>query len=214
VLIMTKAPRPGEVKTRLEPLLGREGCAELQRELIRHTADWVAAAADHAWVAYSPQDARQEIAELIPSGTSMFPQTQGHLGRRLLHAVGVIGDAFAGRLAAIGTDAPLLGPHQVQEAFTALADGHDACVVPALDGGYCLIALGRPIGLPFHLPPDSWGGPRVLELTLKLLSGAGCRTAQLAPVPDLDVPADVHRLLANMDCPLELRTVLSKAMAA
>ncbi len=211
---MTKAPRPGEVKTRLEPLLGREGCAELQRELIRHTAAWAAAAADHAWVAYSPQDARQEIAELIPCGTSMFPQTQGHLGRRLLHAVGVISQGFAGRLAVIGTDAPLLGPHQMEQTFTALHTGHDACVVPALDGGYCLIGLGRPVGLPFHLPPDSWGGPRVLELTLKLLSGAGYRTAQLAPVPDLDLPADVHRLLASADCPVALRMVVSRALAA
>ena len=214
VLIMTKAPRPGEVKTRLEPLLGREGCAELQRELIRHTVGWAAAAADHAWVAHSPQDAREEIAELVPSGTSLFPQTQGPLGRRLLHAVGVISDAFAGRLAVIGTDAPLLGPHQVQEAFTVLAEGNDACVVPALDGGYCLIGLGRPIGLPFHLPPDSWGGTRVLELTLNLLCGAGYRTAQLAPVADLDMPEDVHRLLSSVDCPPALRRVLSRAMAS
>lgn len=213
VLIMTKAPRPGEVKTRLEPLLGREGCARLQRELIRHTAGWTATASEHIWVAYAPGDAYTEVAELVPSGTIMFPQTGGDLGHRLLHAVGMVSDQFAGSLAVIGTDAPLLGAAQMEQTFAVLADGHDACLVPALDGGYCLIGLARPTGLPFHLPPDSWGGPGVLELTLELLSGAGYRTAQLLPIGDLDVPADVHRLLATTACPLPIRRVLTQAMA-
>lgn len=214
VLIMTKAPRPGEVKTRLEPLLGRDGCAELQRELIRHTAGWVTPVADRTWIAHTPRDAAGEIAELVPSETILFAQTGGDLGRRLLHAVGTIADASAGPLLVIGTDAPLLGPDQTQQAFAALADGHDACLVPALDGGYCLIGLARPIGLPFRLPPEAWGGPRVLELTLDLLAGGGHRVAQLPPMSDLDTPADVRSLLSTRDCPPRLRSVLSDAMAA
>lgn len=214
VLIMTKAPRPGQVKTRLEPLLGRDGCAELQRELIRHTAGWATAVADRVWVAYAPADAAAEIAELVPSEATLFAQAKGHLGRRLLHAVGTITDEFAGPLVVIGTDAPLLGASQMRDAFAMLADGYDACLVPALDGGYCLIALTRPSGLPFHLPPESWGGPRVLELTLNLLSGAGYRTARLSPVSDLDTPADVHSLLSTSGCPPPLRSVLGPSMLA
>ncbi|HET9117859.1 MAG TPA: TIGR04282 family arsenosugar biosynthesis glycosyltransferase, partial [Pseudonocardiaceae bacterium] len=170
VLIMTKAPRPGQVKTRLEPLLGCEGCAQLQRELIRHTVGWAADVADRAWVAYTPSDAAAEIAELVPSGMALFAQTDGDLGRRLLHAVGTIADEFSGPLVVIGTDAPLLGASQTRDAFATLVEGYDACLIPALDGGYCLVGLARPIGLPFHLPPEAWGGPRVLELTLGLLS--------------------------------------------
>ena len=39
-LVMAKAPRAGEVKTRLEPLLGPEGCARLQAALIRNAVGW------------------------------------------------------------------------------------------------------------------------------------------------------------------------------
>ena len=214
VLIMTKAPRPGEAKTRLEPLLGHRGSVELQRELIRHTVGWAAGVADHTWVAYSPVDAGAELGELVPANAHLFPQADGHLGRRLLHAVGRVADMFGGRLAVIGTDAPLLGASQLESVFSRLIGGHDACLVPALDGGYCLIGLSRPIGLPFHLPAGAWGGPRVLELTLKLLEGAGYRTAQLPAVSDLDVPTDVHRLLADPCCPAAIRRVLTVTMAA
>ena len=37
-LVMARAPRAGEVKTRLEPLLGPEGCARLQAELLARAA--------------------------------------------------------------------------------------------------------------------------------------------------------------------------------
>ena len=40
VLIMARAPRAGEVRRALEPLLGREGCLELQAALIAHAAAW------------------------------------------------------------------------------------------------------------------------------------------------------------------------------
>ena len=40
VLIMARAPRAGEVRRALEPLLGREGCLELQAKLIVRAAAW------------------------------------------------------------------------------------------------------------------------------------------------------------------------------
>ncbi len=41
----------------------------------------------------------------------------------------------------------------------ALAVGHDACLVPTVDGGYALIALARPTPAAFDLPSEAWGGP-------------------------------------------------------
>jgi glycosyltransferase A (GT-A) superfamily protein (DUF2064 family) len=55
VLVMAKAPQPGRVNTRLQPLLGKEGCAQMQVELIRRAVDWALEVAPGAvWVAHTP----------------------------------------------------------------------------------------------------------------------------------------------------------------
>ena len=63
VLVMARAPRPGKTKTRLEPLVGPEGCARLQAALITRTVEWAReeARAD-VFVAFTPADAGEEVA--------------------------------------------------------------------------------------------------------------------------------------------------------
>jgi rSAM/selenodomain-associated transferase 1 len=208
VLIMARAPRPGDTNTRLEPLLGPVGCARLQAELIRHTAGWASRATRTAWLAFTPPDARAELAGLVPRRVRLFPQDGRDLGARLRNATEAIARRHRGPLAVIGTDAPELGPVHLQFAEHALATGHDACLVPSLDGGYALIALAHPTPAPFDLPPDAWGGPDVLALTMTTLASAGFTTALLEPVRDLDTPADARHIAADPRCPPAVRRAL------
>ena len=208
ILIMAKAARPGEAKTRLEPLLGPGGCARLQTELIRHTGAWAADAAPRAWLAFTPDDARGELARLVPRRVRLFPQQDGDLGVRLRATTELVWRRHRGPLAVIGTDAPELGPVHLRFAEHALATGADACLAPALDGGYALIALARPTPDAFDLPPDAWGGPDVLALTITALAAAGCRTALLDPVRDLDTPTDARYIAADPRCAPAIRRAL------
>jgi glycosyltransferase A (GT-A) superfamily protein (DUF2064 family) len=190
VLIMARAPRAGEVKTRLEPLLGSEGCARLQAELIRHTTGRLAHAAQQAWLAFTPADADGELATQFVFRHQRDP------------------------LAVVGSDAPELGPVHLRLADHALATGHDACVIPTLDGGYALIALTRPTPAAFDLPAEAWGGPDVLDLTLVALRAAGRATALLDPVRDLDTPEDARYVAADPRCPGAVRRVLEDRTTA
>ncbi|HUY59403.1 MAG TPA: TIGR04282 family arsenosugar biosynthesis glycosyltransferase [Solirubrobacteraceae bacterium] len=208
ILIMAKAPRPGETKTRLEPLLGPDGCARLQTELIRHATAWATRATRHASLAFTPTDARAQLAQLVPRRLRLFPQTSGDLGARLRVATELAFRGHHGPRIVIGTDAPELGVVHLQFAEQALAAGADACLVPALDGGYALIALTRPTPAAFDLPPDAWGGPDVLALTMTALGAAGCTTVLLDPVRDLDTPADACHIAADPRCPEAVRRAL------
>jgi len=208
ILIMARAPRGGEVKTRLEPLLGPEGCARLQAELIRHTAAWAFDAASRAWLAFTSSHAGAEIAALVPDRVRLFAQTSGDLGARLQQAADRIFGEHPGALVVVGTDAPLLGVEQFEAASRALADGHDGCLVSALDGGYTLIAPARPTPTAFAIDPAAWGAPDVHQLTLDALQGAGFDAAVLAPVTDLDTAADALALLADPCCPPGVRAAL------
>ncbi len=208
VLIMAKAPQPGRVKTRLAPLLGASGCARLQAELIRHTAAWARDAAPRVWLAYAPRDARGRIGRLAGPGVGLLPQAGPDLGARLAAATAQVLARGEAPVFAIGTDAPLLGPADVAAARDALAAGHEVALVPALDGGYAMIALTRALPEAFAIPVPAWGGPEVLELTLAALRGRGLRIALLDPVGDLDTPDDALALRAHPGCPPRIRAAL------
>lgn len=208
VLIMARAPRPGHAKTRLEPPLGPAGCARLQAALLCHTSHWARTTAARAWVAFTPADARAEVARHVPNGVRLFPQCDGSLGARLAHAAGRAFDPHGGPLCVIGTDAPLLGPDHVHAAQAELRSGWDACIVPALDGGYALIALARPATAVFDLPAAAWGGPDVLELTLRALHRAHQSWRLFDPIADLDTPADALALRRDPRCPPAIRAAL------
>lgn len=213
VLIMARAPRAGQVKTRLEPLLGSERCARLQVELIRHTVSWVSRCPADVWLAFTPADAGEEMAALVAGPVELFAQRGRDLGERLRHATGHVARAHHGPLAVIGTDAPELRPAHVRFAARELARGHDACVIPALDGGYALIALAHQAPQAFELPPAAWGGPEVLDLTVAALRVTGRSCAVLEPVRDLDTPEDAAYVAADPRCPPAIRHILRQSAA-
>lgn len=203
VLVMAKAAVPGTVKTRLEPLLGAAGCAALQRELTRAAIDFARRAAPEAAflaVAGEPDEA--------PDGVVVLAQRGADLGERLRNATAEVFTAHAGPLIVVGTDCPQLGPEHAASALDELARGSDAAIIPARDGGYCLIALARPAPELLRIPPEDWGGPQVLEMTLAAARAHGLEVAVLAPEYDLDTPDDAEAARADARVPEAVRAAL------
>lgn len=214
VLIMARAPRPGTCKTRLEPLLGPEGCAALQAALIAHTAGWAWATGRPVWLAFDPPAAEDDVAAAVPAGMRRFPQAAGDLGERLDDAVARVASAHSGPVVVIGTDSPLLGPRDLDALELALEGGWDACVLAAHDGGYAALALSRPLPRAFSLPAQAWGGPTVLERTLALLRRQDLAVAVLDRIDDLDTPDDARRLARDPSCPKPIRGLLAPTLEA
>jgi len=208
-LVMAKAPRPGTVKTRLEPLLGPEGCAALQAALIATAARWAltAAAPGGTYLAFAPSDAEGELRDLVGPGVTLIPDASGDLGDRLAGATGRVMAARPGPLLVAGTDLPALAAEHARAALAALDGGADVCFGPAADGGYYLVGLRRPAPELFALG-DAWGGPDVLERSLALARAGGLRTALLGEERDLDVPADARAALEDPRVPAEVARAL------
>jgi glycosyltransferase A (GT-A) superfamily protein (DUF2064 family) len=108
-----------------------------------------------------------------------------------MHRAFVRSLASNGRTLLIGTDAPSLDAAVLREASNALHE-HDAVFVPALDGGYALVGQRR--ADPRWFSDMSWSHDRVMEQTRERLRAAGVRWAELAPVADIDEPADLALL--------------------
>jgi rSAM/selenodomain-associated transferase 1 len=208
-IVLATAPRPGLCKKRLEPLLGPEGCAALQAALIRRAAAW-AAAVGTPYIAFTPADAREEIAGLVPEGTTLIEQAGGDLGDRLAAATAHVLAEHGGPVVLIGIDTPQLRPEVAFAALEDLRSGVDVTFGPAADGGYYLVALREPHPEVFALPSEQWGGPEVFERSLALAHAAGLSLGMLRAERALDAPADAQAMLADPLTPPEIAALLRK----
>lgn len=204
---MAKAPRPGLAKTRLEPLLGADGCARLQRTLIARATRW-AAGAGPAYVAFTPDDAGDEIAALAPAGVTAFAQAGEHLGERLEAAFAHVAQQHGGPVVVVGTDQPSLGAHHAWAAADDLRAGVDVTLGPATDGGYYLLGARSPDPALFALEAGAWGGAQVLERTMRSIVEAGLSMGWLRSERDLDDPADAAALVADPCAPADVVAAL------
>ena len=209
VLVMAKAPRPGSVKTRLEPLLGAEGCARLQGALIEAVTSWAAdLSPGGAYLAYG--GAEEDLGPHVAAGVQTFPDTRGDLGDRLAAATAHVFRRRSEPLVVVGTDMPVLTRAHAREAEAVLRGGADVVFGPALDGGYWMVALARPAPDVFDLGGE-WGGAAVLERSLERCAAAGLRVEMLGMQRDLDDAADARALADHPRLPAAVAEILAAA---
>jgi rSAM/selenodomain-associated transferase 2/rSAM/selenodomain-associated transferase 1 len=194
IAILAKAPVPGLAKTRLAPGLGAQGAARAQRLFTQLSLVAARQAGLGSVALWCAPDASHRFFRALARvhGTQLLAQPTGDLGARLRAAVAhhfAQGDD-APPLLIMGTDCPLLSPGHLHEAARVLAL-HDAVLVPAEDGGYALLGMRRP--LPEVFAGIDWSTPQVLQQTRDRLAALGARWRELAPLWDVDEPADWQR---------------------
>ncbi len=202
VAVFARAPVPGEVKTRLVPALGGEGAAALHRALVTRALE-AAIAADlgpvELWCA---PDARDPFFRSCTErfAVNLIAQHEGDLGERMRRAFeSMLGTSARALL--IGSDVPAMTAAYLRAADAALAEGCDAVIGPAEDGGYVLIGLrrsGRGVAAGLF-EGIAWGGPAVLQETRSRIERLGWRHRELPALWDVDRPEDLSRLRVPFD---------------
>jgi hypothetical protein len=197
VAIMAKAPRQGEIKTRLVPPLLPEEAAALGAAFIRDIADNLLAAAQQApidpWIAYSPAAAEDAFAALLPPGIGLLPPRRPGLGPSLLDAAADLLAMGYGAACLVNADSPTLPNAILIEAADALMlPGERAVLGPASDGGYYLIGLKS--AHPRLFEDIDWSTERVFRQTLDRAAEIGLAAATLPPWYDVDDRASLRRL--------------------
>ena len=207
IVVMARAPVPGRTKRRLIPAIGAERAAALHRAMIRHAVMSALASGVgpvELWCTPSPD---HEVFRSLESEARIGLHTQigPDLGARMLTAI----EARPGATAVIGSDCPFLEPGDLVRAASVLdaagarprqscADhpehgtDTDVVVVPALDGGYVLIAVNRP--RPELFTGVEWGTGRVLAQLRERVQAARLRLFELEARRDVDRPEDLEAL--------------------
>ncbi|MFQ5661346.1 MAG: TIGR04282 family arsenosugar biosynthesis glycosyltransferase [Gammaproteobacteria bacterium] len=206
LMVFTKAPVPGKVKTRLIPSIGEAAAADLYKSLILRTLRtacssnmgsiqlWCHDNLDHPFVLKCCKDFPVEL----------HSQQGSNLGERMYHAIKeALG--HAGYALVIGCDCPELSLSDIHTACRKLRGEHDVVLGPCEDGGYYLIGAKSVDEGIFN--GIEWGSATVLSDTRQRMQALGMNWCELREHWDLDCPADLFRYQTLVSCSSQLPVI-------
>ena len=196
IILMAKQPQAGMTKTRLCPPFSPEEAAELYEALLKDTLALAGGLKDvQLAVAISPPEALNYFEQIAPPGTLMLQVQGANIGICLEQSLGALLKLGYRKALALNTDGPSLPREYLAQAIQML-DTHDLVLGPSEDGGYYVVGLkGR---LPSIFENIPWSTSTVLARTLEQAENLRLRVSLTPPWYDVDSPADVQRLLAEL----------------
>jgi uncharacterized protein len=202
LILFSRYPKPGSTKTRLIPLLGAEGAAQLQKSMTEAIAASARRLADRLameTVVCHHGGSTEAMRAWLGDGFIYEQQGPGDIGERMHRALLNGLGAGADRIVLVGCDIPELSEAIMAEAFDRL---HQRRVVlgPSLDGGYYLI------GVRSDIPPSvlaslfvdiPWSTADVFLRTVDRMEAAGIPFVPLPLLRDVDEPVDFNITVTN-----------------
>jgi hypothetical protein len=211
LLIMAKAPVAGQAKTRLAPAFGFDGAARIAAAALLDTLDAVGSwdVATRVVALNGDLDLAvdgTEIAQVL-DGFFVIPQHGATFADRLVQAHG---DAARSGFPVlqIGMDTPqVAGDLLTRSAEMLLADGVDAVLGPATDGGWWALGLSDPAAASV-LADIPMSRQDTGVLTRAALVDRGCVITELPVLTDVDTPEDARTVAAAMSPTSRFRRTL------
>ena len=194
---MTKAPRAGQVKTRLTPPLTPEEAAALNICFLRDTTAAISLVVGEGSAkgigAYTPVGAESAYIDILPPHFELVPQRGDAFGERLAYAAEDLLRVGFKSVCLIDSDSPTVPQRAYAQAAKLLDQPGDRIVFgPSDDGGYYLIGMKK---LHRRLFDEiDWSTERVAEQTLKRAEEIGVKVELLPTWYDVDDRVTLRRL--------------------
>jgi hypothetical protein len=196
IAVMAKQPLVGKTKTRLYPALSLVEAAELYQALL---LDTIELASRQPWadlaVAITPPESRPYFESITPRETLLLPVEGQDIGACLAQTLDLALNLGYRKVLALNSDGPSVPPEYLEQAANDL-EGADVVLGPGEDGGYYLVGLTQPH--PGIFSDIAWSTEKVLSQTLERAAGLGLRTTLTPPWYDVDTPAEVLRLVKEL----------------
>ena len=195
LVVMAKAPRLGEVKTRLTPSLSPAAVTAFYCCLLDDTLALARSLGDVEVAIMCPDTDVNELAQLAGSEASVVAQKGEGLAAGLTSVFAHFVEGHQRRIIAFNSDSPHLPRSVLEDAFETLA-AHDVVVGPTHDGGYYLV--GAKAAHPALFDGDGMGTKSALEALLARARGLQLSVGFTDPFYDIDVEGDLTRLAAEL----------------
>ena len=194
VVVMAKAPREGFVKTRLTGAYPPRDIVQLSDCMLRDTLALVQALSRVHVAVMCPSEDVPHIEARLPAGVRVVGQCGNGLAAALVSAFEQFVPDFR-RVVAVDSDSPHLPLAILQSAFELL-ETNEVVVGPTEDGGYYLVGASAMYPRLFDSAPLGTGNAR--DALLGNARALGLSVAFTEPWYDVDVPADLRRLAAEL----------------
>ena len=198
LILMTRLPVAGMVKTRLTPRLSGAACADLQWALLADLAPVLHSADTDLFVFYTPTGPKQTLLRLkeLLGSAIYLPQQGDDLGQRMNLAFRqVFQQGYDGGVL-IGSDIPFVSNEDIKLVWQVLGD-HDAVFGPSEDGGYWLVGLRN------LFPPLFWrqnyGHDKVLAQAQAVCSAYRLSVGLAEAKRDIDIWEDLLYYRQNIE---------------
>ena len=202
---MTKAPRAGQVKTRLTPPLSLVESAALNICFLRDTASAISIAAKgiaRGVGVYTPVDAAADYEALMPAEFDLIPQRGETLSERVIFAMEDLCALGFSSVCLINSDSPTLPADVFSEAASVLARPKETLVLgPSSDGGYYLVGLKKLYRALFE--DIAWSTEHVLQQTIERAQQLNLHIHFLPAWYDVDDRSTLRRLCEEFFGPPE-----------
>ncbi len=198
LMIFTRYPEPGKTKTRLIPVLGKAGAANLHRLMAQKAIARSISLQNSRRLSvevHHTGGSQQQMQDWLGSDIIYQNQIDGDLGARMTAAFQKSFNSGVDKAVIIGTDCPALKAEIIAQAFDKLSQ-HDLVLGPAKDGGYYLIGLRRSI--PELFRGINWGTSEVFAATRAIAQNLDLNIANLPTLADIDLPEDLLGLDMNI----------------
>jgi uncharacterized protein len=203
LLVLAKAPVPGQVKTRMCPPASPMQAAQLAAAAFRDTLDAVLAVPGVMPVVALTGDLAHAVdADALTEqlrATTVLPQRGKTLGQRIAAAIADAAALVVDRpVLQIGMDTPQADAALLSYCFDRLdEDGVDAALGMATDGGWWVLGVRQPkiAELIADIPTSR---PDTGARTMAALRSAGCRMISLPELLDMDTWEDASALAADL----------------
>lgn len=194
LLVVAKAPVPGQVKTRLGRVVGMERAADLAAASLLDTLATCAAAygVERCHLALEGDlavAARADDLVAATGGWTVHPQVGAGFAERLVRAHGDVAEASGAPVVQVGMDTPHLSGTALLEAGSMLTSPDRAVLGPAYDGGWWLLGVGGP-HLLAHVGEVPMSTGSTGELTRRALLRAGAELSEVLALRDVDEVED------------------------
>ncbi|MFL0095080.1 TIGR04282 family arsenosugar biosynthesis glycosyltransferase [Tenacibaculum maritimum] len=185
LLIFTRNPELGKVKTRLAKAVGNETALTIYKFLLDKTKKVTQNLNCDKAVYYSVQIRNHDIWE--EKNYQKKLQKGEDLGIRMHNAFQEAFENNYEKVLIIGSDLYDLTPNHIHEAFDKL-NSNEVVIGPAKDGGYYLLGMKKLI--PSIFKNKNWGTSSVRRDTLKDLEKVNVHL--LEPLNDVDLIEDIE----------------------
>lgn len=191
IVLLAKAPIPGQVKTRLQPHYSAQASATIHTSLVHHAVEQACAAECGSVELHSngPHPLFAALEKKFP--ITLASQSNGDLGERIAAAM-TKGDSPC---LLLGCDCPCITFTVIRECARLLVDA-STVFLPAEDGGFGLIGVRNPQSFHFEevFSAVEWGGDTVMARIRSNMRQIGQDWLEGDYIWDVDLPADIERL--------------------